>query len=92
MVTIDHNHAKTTARSGALIPAGRPSASRRAMQYRRDYRLFYAVAFAIFLVVMPLARLRAAGFRGGDRRVSRSILEQVRTEANIVASYALMGF
>ena len=58
---------------------------------RRDFRVIYTTALTICLLCMPLVRLARIGQRmRGPKKPS--MLEHARTEANIIASYALMGF
>lgn len=66
------------------------SVHQRALSYRRDFRLIYATALTCSLVAMPFRRLATLGQRYRGRRPSMWV--QARADANIVASYALMGF
>ncbi|WP_348760470.1 hypothetical protein [uncultured Salinisphaera sp.] len=63
----------------------------REQTYRRDFRVIYMTALTTCLLCMPLVRLARMGrsMRGPKKP---SMLKHARTEANIIASYALMGF
>ena len=57
---------------------------------RRDFNLVYAAAFTVFLIVFCLARLVPVSRKAGEEKRRRSIFEQAREQANILASCALM--
>lgn len=59
---------------------------------RRDFNLAYAAAFVLFLVVFSVALLlpRNWSLYGDHRAYGKGVIERARTDANILASCALM--